>query len=344
MQTTQSISSTRIKAQLKYDLIGKDSYRGITLSYAYLANQTGHIALGFIPAAGIYLLLHHCWPNVLYPGLWAGVGMALAWIGFEVYNIIKQLKEGQGADGKYVFTPDNKNIIQDTLIDMGFFTVGGLGFAAGTTLELNWLFVIPVIIFIALLYISRSWYITKICQQTANYPFQLRLSQWNHTITPANKTIVLNYYTDNTKGQHLLLTGQANSGKTPLAVAIANEKSIHRQKCLYTTGTKILTLLYETDEAILKEDEYALCTWRTADYLVIDDINPGDPIRNETITADLFAQHLNANPTNAAAIKNGNIIWVLGNDGDADIKNNWKNFLLTIGVSNEAIHFVQLSK
>ena len=85
-----------------------------------------------------------------------------------------------------------------------------------------------------------------------------------------------------------------------------------------------------------------MCTWRTADYLVIDDINPGDPIRNETITADLFAQHLNANPNNAAAIKNGNIIWVLGNDATADLQNNWTNFLLTIGVPNDQIHLVQL--
>ncbi len=342
MTKSNPLSSARIKAQLKYDLIGKDSYRGITLSYAYLANQTGHFALAFVPAAGIFLLLHHCWPGISYPGLWAGIGMALAWIGFEVYNISEQLKEGKGNDGKYVFPPDNSNIIQDTLIDMGFFTVGGLSFAAGSTLELKWFFLLPVIIFIALLYISRTWYITKICQQTANYPFQLRLSQWNHPIEKNVRDKVLQFHIQSNLGQHILLMGPANSGKTPLAVALANEKSIQRFSCLYTTGTKLLTLLYETDEAILKEDEYALCTWRTADYLVIDDINPGDPIRNETITADLFAQHLNANPTNAAAIKNGNIIWVLGNGADADLKNNWKDFLLTIGVANENIHLVQL--
>ncbi len=342
MTKPNSLSSARIKAQLKYDLIGKDSYRGITLSYAYLANQTGHFALAFVPAAGIYLLLHHCWPSISYPGLWAGVGMALAWIGFEVYNISQQLKEGKGNDGKYVFPLDNSNIIQDTLIDMGFFTLGGLSFAAGSTLELKWFFLIPIIIFIVLLYISRSWYITKICQQTANYPFQLRLSQWNHPIEKDTRDKVLQFHNQSNQGQHILLIGPAHSGKTSLAVALANEKSIQRFSCLYTTGTKLLTLLYDADEIILKDDPFALCTWRTADYLVIDDINPGDPIHNETITADLFAQHLNSHPTNADAIKNGNIIWVLGNATDIELQNNWKDFLLTIGVPNENIHLVKL--
>jgi hypothetical protein len=147
------------------------------LSYAYLANQTSHFALAFVPSAGIYLLLHLYWPTILFAGLWAGLGMPLAWIGFEVYNILEQLKEGKGNDGKYVFPPDKSNIIQDTLIDMGFFTLGGLSFVAGSTLNIKWFFLVPIIIFFLLLYFSRTWYITKICQQTANYPFQLRLSQ-----------------------------------------------------------------------------------------------------------------------------------------------------------------------
>ena len=39
--------------QLKLDLIGKDSHRGVTLTYSWLANQFGHFSLGFIPT---YLL------------------------------------------------------------------------------------------------------------------------------------------------------------------------------------------------------------------------------------------------------------------------------------------------
>ncbi len=342
MKPQTPVSPRRIRMQLKYDLIGKDSYRGVTLSYAYLANQTGHFALAFAPASGIYLLLKHCWPCIEYPGLWAGIGTALLWVGFEVYNILEQLKEGKGQDGKYIFTPDNKNIIQDTAIDMGYFTFGGLTFAAGSTTEIGWFFILPLGLLIFLLIVSRSWYITKICQQTAEYPYQLRLSQWNHPITNKTKSIIETYYSNNKNGKHLLVYGSKGSGKTAISVALANEQSIKRHACVYTTGTKLLTALYDTDDTILKTDPFALCTWRTANCLVVDDINPGDPVAEETITAKLFAHHVQAREENKNAIKAGNIIWVLGNVGNKNIQNNWREWLLSIGVSAEHIIEIEM--
>ncbi len=57
MKKTQNISFKRILKQLKADLIGKDSYRGVTLTYAWLANQFGHISLGFIPTFLVYYFI-----------------------------------------------------------------------------------------------------------------------------------------------------------------------------------------------------------------------------------------------------------------------------------------------
>ncbi len=342
MKKVNILSSARIRQQLKYDLIGKDSYRGITLSYAYLANQTGHFALAFAPAAGLFIILKN-YTTLADPGFWSGIILTITWVAFEIYNITVQLKEENKANQSYIFKPDYKNIITDTLIDMGYFALGGLAFAAGSSLFFyNWLFLLPILLLIFLLYISRSWYITKICQQTAYYPYQLRLSQWKHAISETDKKIVEQYLSIQKTGQHILLFGPQQSGKTGLAVALTNEYSIQRKKCLYLTGTKLLSQLYETDAAIYAADEFALCTWRTADYLVIDDINPGDPIWDETITADLFLKHLNAQPENAIAIKERNIIWVLGNINKTDLKKDWTQLLESINIKRENIHTIQL--
>ncbi|TAG09751.1 MAG: ATP-binding protein [Sphingobacteriia bacterium] len=342
MKKTNTLSSARIRQQLKYDLIGKDSYRGITLSYAYLANQTGHFALAFAPAAGLFIILKN-YTALADPGLWSGLISTLLWVGFELYNITVQLKEARQANQSYIFKPDYKNIIADTLIDMGYFAFGGLTFVAGSTALYNdWFFILPIVLLFFLLYISRSWYITKICQQTAYYPYQLRLSQWKHAISESDKKIVGQYFSAEKKGQHIFLFGPQQSGKTGLAVALTNEFSIQRKKCLYLTGTKLLAQLYDTDAAIFAEDEFALCTWRTADYLVIDDINPGDPIWDETITAGLFLNHLNARPENALALWDKNIIWVLGNINKTDLKKDWIQLLESINIQQENIHTIQL--
>jgi hypothetical protein len=43
---------------LHADLIGKDSHRGITLTYGWFANQVGHFALGFVPSYFLHVGLN----------------------------------------------------------------------------------------------------------------------------------------------------------------------------------------------------------------------------------------------------------------------------------------------
>lgn len=50
------ISLKHVLQQLKADLIGKDSYRGVTLTYSWLPNQFGHISLGFIPTVILFII------------------------------------------------------------------------------------------------------------------------------------------------------------------------------------------------------------------------------------------------------------------------------------------------
>mgnify|MGYP003685171887 FL=1 len=80
----KTITIKKILQQLKADLIGKDSYRGITLTYAWLANQFGHISLGFIPS---FLLYHFLDIDAMKSAIY----VSLAWLVFETYNFLGPL-------------------------------------------------------------------------------------------------------------------------------------------------------------------------------------------------------------------------------------------------------------
>lgn len=92
-----------VKKQLHYDLIGKDSQRGITLSYGWLANQCGHCMLGYIPTHLLYLLLAKVF-HVSGASWKAAISIAICWTGFEIYNVVKPLSR-QKKEGA-LFEPD----------------------------------------------------------------------------------------------------------------------------------------------------------------------------------------------------------------------------------------------
>ena len=335
------ISSARIRMQLKYDLIGKDSYRGVTLSYAFLANQFGHFALGFVPA----YVLFYFWPMEKFPvddpALSAALVISVFWFLFECYNFLKPLL---GDKGKYVFQPDWWNVGKDTFVDIWFFVCGAFMLAATASVKTNlWFF--PVALLLVLLYFARGWYITKICQQTAEYPFQFRLSQWQFRVAPANQQAVLAIQLAKPQGMHVLMIGPRGCGKTSLAVAMANERSIDGQKCMYTTASKLLTQMHDADAAILQSNPYALATWRSADWLVIDDLHPGEPVLGDFITPAIMQQHLQSRQENISALISRNTIWVLGSDapGMHMQLSIWLQWLQQIGVHTENIQVLDLS-
>ena len=94
-------------AQLKADLIGKDSYRGVTLTYSWLANQFGHFSLGFIPTLLLYLCFLKCY-GADYAVRWAPVIVAAAWILFETYNFLGPLLSKKQSKSKLVFVPEKQ--------------------------------------------------------------------------------------------------------------------------------------------------------------------------------------------------------------------------------------------
>jgi len=167
-----SIPPRQVFAQLRTDLTGKDSHRGVTLSYTWLANQFGHFSLGFIPT----ILLVYCFghrPQTGSTAVWAAAHVSLFWTLFEILNFLGPLLMERS---RKAFAPAWRNIAFDTLTDILFFCLG-----ASIAASLRSVSTEPCCVAIALglllLPISYYWYVTKMYQQRGGLPKQLRLGQ-----------------------------------------------------------------------------------------------------------------------------------------------------------------------
>lgn len=336
------ITGRQVLQQLKADLIGKDSYRGVTLSYSWLANQFGHISLGFIPTIILYR-------SGMYAAPWIISGI---WLLFETYNFLGPLLLRKHSRSKilylpgksaYTFQPDWKNIAYDTITDLSFFWFGA--FFAALLCEYSLLkLVILIGIILALIKPCIYWYPTKIYLQAAQYPYELRLAQWDKTIHPDDRQTVQDFLKAG-EGQHLLIFGGQDCGKTSLAVGIATEQSICHHTVVYTTAMKLYNQFFDDPQCTLQDDG-GYWSWRSSELLVIDDINPGDPIHPDLISAEQFCYYLDtfgSNPRNRKAISQLKVLWVMGSeDATGECLAGWTKMLTGIGVAPEHIHSVNL--
>lgn len=345
----KTITIKKILQQLKADLIGKDSYRGITLTYAWLANQFGHISLGFIPS---FLLYHFLDIDAMKSAIY----VSLAWLVFETYNFLGPLLSKKESNSDVVFIPKKTtytfkpkwgNVAFDTFTDVCFFTLGAFLFCLSIIADEYLALTIALIVLgIYLLIASRHWYITKMYQQNAKFPFQFRLSQWDFNINEGNKLKVKKFLTSKkSAGNHLLVYGDFGSGKTSLGVGILNELSIKHNSCLYVNAIKIFNSFFDENDV---PETYEIWTWKTASFLMIDDINPSEPIEDELISPEKLLSFVDAlkpgNKKNREILKIKNIIWVLGNKEFKAGRSNdkWKQMLLEIGIDEDKISTINL--
>ncbi len=349
MKKKINISFKRVLQQLKADLIGKDSHRGVTLTYAWLANQFGHISLGFIPA----FLLHYF---MSISALKAALCVSLFWFLFELYNFLGPLlsKKESNSDvlfvpkkNKYIFKPKWGNVAFDTFTDICFFILGSFLFAFCIQ-KFNATIIIIVlgVLSVYLAFATKYWYVTKMYQFYARFPFQFRLSQWDFTINIADKLKVDHFLNLKKGGNHLLIFGPLSAGKTSLGVGILNELSIKNNSCLYVSAIKMFNYFFNDGDDVLEAHE--IWDWKTVDFLLIDDICPGEPIQDELTSPKQVLSFIDTlkpiNTINREIIKDKNIIWILGSEQSLaeNEKDKWKGLLLDIGIDKSKISIINL--
>lgn len=347
------ITIEKIKRQLQADLIGKDSYRGVTLTYAWLANQFGHFALGFIPVILIStaLKLFH---QIQDPVLTATLFTIGFWFVFESINFLGPLLRKRRSSSKlfykshrvkYIFQPPWFNIAFDTFTDLCYFWIGSL--VASELLHHHLVTVLLIFILFGLLFLFfRHWYLIRMFLQSGLFPFQFRLSLWDYPISEKNVDMIRSLKKEK-KNYHLLISGDHCCGRTSLSVALASEYSMKGNSVFYTTAIKLLPHFFDKHHTTF-DSRNMLWNWREASMLVIDDINPGYPVNQEILSPSIFLNCIDTqtenNELNRHILCNKKVIWVLGTGiSGGHITDEWKKMLVNIGVQEEDIFVIHLT-
>jgi hypothetical protein len=356
MKPELKITAKHIRKQLKDDLIGKDSYRGITLTYAWLANQFGHFALGFIPTILVYAI---CRRFLGYSHASSAEGaagfIAVVCLGLEIWNFLGPIRTMQKSTNRwlyisnkttYTFTPPWLNVGFDTLTDVLYFWLGCCFASEFLMHSVYKLIILGVLLFI-LFFCFKCWYKVKMYLQAAHFPFQFRLSQWDYNIALKDKALIKALSKEDSN-YHVLICGHNKCGRTSLGVAMATEFALKKKPALYTTAMKILPQFFPDAEDSF-DGRNQMWEWEDASLLVIDDINPSNPVFHEVISTDLFLQCLDTNTKNNELnrhrLKTKKVIWILGVGKDGNhFAQSWSECLLKIGIAEKDIHVISLSE
>lgn len=344
------ISSEDRAIQIQEDFIGKDVYRGVTLTYAFLANQFGHFALGFIPTILIYLLLSK-FGFTITEKYWPFISVSIFWIIFEAYNFYKSILKHPDVPiykfktKKFPFKPSWGNLVYDLITDLGYFCLGA--FLAGAFYVFNlYQTLIYILPFTLLIIPSIYWYSTKMYLQQAQYPFQFRLSQWDTEVNEAAKVAVLNFIEAEFSGTHLLIFGKNYIENVKLGIGIATEMSYRHNKCTYLTAMKLFDLFAREMPHNISVKPVPSWSWKNASFLLIDDISIGHSATAEIITTEEFYTCINNiefGERNKKILKEKKVIWVFGYSNTNKInQHNWEQLLEKIGIDKTNILTAEL--
>ena len=341
------ITGYQIFNQLKADLIGKDSYRGVSLSYSWLANQLGHFSLGFLTAFICFSIHIHLLTISIEPNLLESILIsAIIWTIFESFNFLGPLlfkmnsqKIKLNIKDTYTFKPDWLNVGFDTFTDLLYFYLGAL-FLAVFNKEFAFLDITFIVLLILISIPFIYWYKTKIILQNCKFPQQIRLSQWKFEINDEQKSMVLNFISQETKETHLIITGKPGVGKTTLSIGITTEMAIKREKISYFTSMKLVPLFFSNNK---NENTNGIWDWIDSDCLIIDDINPAEPVNDVWISPDIFLNYIynpDENRDNRRLLIQKKVIWLI--DGTGKIED-WKSMLNKIGIQSEKIFHLNIT-
>ena len=335
------ISSWAVFQQMISDLTTKDSHRAATLSYAFLANQLGHLALGYIAAAFFNFILafledadiifdaqkDSIWINIIAASL-----SAFTWFCVEFVYVVK----AKAGNGSTTFPPEMSQIYEDVTVDLLFFWLGAFLVLFFRLDDYhNQLFIVSLIWAVILFLWAMKFFRIRMLQQYIGLPFHKRLMDCeisydsNHTSV---HTMVNTILRSGEKG-HWIVTGRSNTKKTSLAVGVATDGAFKAKKSSYLTANSLVEECLRSDSDFENERHHHW-SWRYADIVIIDNLVVDRIIQNDSvvISPDQLAVEFwdgytqNGNCNNFHPFRSANVIWILGTE-DNGIISSWKRRL-----------------
>jgi hypothetical protein len=306
----QVVTAGEVWRQVVADWFDKEVQAGYTYTYIWMANQVGHLFLGFFPVFLLTWFFDSVWKS--FPARFPfaiPAALALWWAGKEISDVVRAKRQMTN----HRFSTDTSDLWKDAGTAVFFFWSGVL--LAGESLFLAAL--IPLISFVVLLLfavVGPAWYwlTRKLCFQRAQLPFVTRLADFtadfqNGLIGPGQ----INAFVENLRGKdntglrHILIFGAPNTGRTTLAVAIGTEHAFRVGKSRYVTWTKFLELQHTT------EDPKKVWPWNTVDILILDDVCVDSGATPAEVMRDV-ANQIRSLGSTTNILKRLHVVWVLG--------------------------------
>lgn len=339
----------RILRQLGKDIWGKDANRGVTLSYSWLANQFGHLALGAIVALISYAVFEIWYKDQETKEFLGLLSSVCFWLILEVIMFTDTLKKWKQTES-YPFKPNLRFLILDLLTDLGYFQLGAVIFYLPHHLDqaIVWYVFCTIIGLLSMAFIY--WYDIRIHQQEAHLPFSFHLARWKGRMNSETVEEIEKFVEGKSSIQHILLFGEIKSEKSAFAIAVGNEMVNRKKKTYYVTINEFLRLLYEGKSALKDyRDGNDIWDWTECEVIVIDHINPGNPVPLDLLSAVDLEKHIlndSFGSRNIAALILQKVIWSVGDlyeeTESQKVKQSWKKMLLNLGVPDSEILILEL--
>jgi len=265
-------SPREILAQIRLDLWSKGVQTGYSSTYAWLAGQFGHFALGFFVLVFIRSVVYPedgtLW-NRIAPGALMGVLIAVKeWRDYR--NAVKDAATAAR------FPMDKADVAKDAATAV-WFVVMGIFIGEEAIAPFPWGLTLSLILVVISIFIGRWWLSRKKCFQQSDVPVVYRLSnvQIDFENSSEEKKLVnaiLEFVSMKGDWRHMLISGPLQSGKTTLACAIGAEHTFRLGPARYLTYLAFLQI------SNLKRDPTStqnrpLWSLEESNIIILDDID-----------------------------------------------------------------------